>query len=278
MSQSISSIKQIDKPLDYIIYKVKQLVNNRVDTIYVFYGKKRENILDESVRKKFRKEAIQNNLFTQREYDEIETDKSKIIFSEQRIYIDDTIATIKLKIINEIKKETAIEEIYLFCKKIQKLNPVSIFQSLTQNTKLSLTRVRLDQFLQNITDLDGNPLPEPEDKDLYTYDDIFEMRIDNKEYIVNNALGQKFFIVENEYPYVCNPFDVKEYDKFIELNSRKSLTTLNNHLLLNSGKILDHTIYLCLTKDVLTYLDSRDISEQTTLKIYYPFLYNRNIN
>jgi hypothetical protein len=269
MSQSISSIKKIDEPLDNIIYKVKQIVNNKLNTIYVFYGRKREEVQNEEFIKKF---------FTEKEYDEIKSNNAKIIFSEQTIHSDDSIATIKIKIINEIKKDTCLEEIYLFCKKIEKLNSVAIYQSLTQNTKLSLTKVRLDQFIQNITDLDGNPLPKPEEKDLYTYDDIFEMRLDNKEYIINRALGQKFFIVENEYPFVCNPFDVNEYDKFFEQNSRKSLSTLNNHLLLNSGKIVDDTIYLCLAKDVLAYADSQDVSESTTLKIYYPFLYNKNIN
>ena len=269
MSQSISSIKKIDEPLDNIIYKVKQLVNNKLNTIYVFYGRKHDESLNEEIIKKF---------FTEKEYDEIKADNAKIIFSKQTIHPDDSIATIKIKIINEIKKATSLEEIYLFCKKKEILNSVAIYQSLTQNKKLSLTKVRLDQFMQNITDLDGNSLPEPQDKDVYTYDDIFEMHLDNKEYIINNALGQKFFIVENEYPYVCNPFDVKQYDKFLEINSRKSLSTLNNHLLLNSGKIVDNTIYLCLAKDVLVYADSQDVSESTTLKIYYPFLYNKNIN
>jgi hypothetical protein len=269
MSQSISSIKSLDEPLDIIIYKVKHLVNNRVDTVFVFYGRKQQDVQDEETLKK---------IFTEQEYDEIKSNKTKIVFSEQTIHPDDTIATIKIKIINEIKKEISVEEIYLFCKKIEKLNSISIYQTLTQNKKISLTKVRLDQFIQNIADLEGNPVPEPEDKDVYTYDDIFEMHLDNKEYIINNALGQKFFIVENEYPYVCNPFDVKQYDKFLEINSRKSLSTLNNHLLLNSGKIVDNTIYLCLAKDVLVYADSQDVSESTTLKIYYPFLYNKNIN
>ena len=104
------------------------------------------------------------------------------------------------------------------------------------------------------------------------------MKLDDKQYIINKVLGQKFFIVENEYPFVCNPFDVKEYDKFFEQNSRKTLSTLNNHLLLNTGMIIDNTIYLCLAKDVLSYTDNNNVPEQTTLKIYYPFLYNKNIN
>jgi hypothetical protein len=104
------------------------------------------------------------------------------------------------------------------------------------------------------------------------------MKIDNKKFIVNKVLGQKFFIVENEYPFVCNPFDLEAYDKLLESTSRKSLTTLNNHLLLSTGNILENTIFVCLAQDVLSYVANKDLSEESTLKIYYPFLYNKNIN
>jgi hypothetical protein len=267
MSQLTDSITE--DPLDNITYKVKKLVNNKIDTIYIFYGKKEATNPNDEMLKK---------ILTDKEYAEIKSNNSKVVFSEQRIHPDDSIATIKIKIVNELKMDISLEEIYLFCKKNEKLNSVAVFQSLTQNAKLSLTKVRLDQFIQNITDLEGKAIPEPEVKDVYKYDDIFEMHLDNKDYIINKALGQKFFIVENEYPYVCNPFDVKQYDKFFEQNSRKSLSTLNNNLILNSGKIIDDSIYLCLAGDVLKFVDSINVSEQTTLKIYYPFLYNRNIN
>ena len=239
MSQSITSIKEIDEPLDNIFYKVKHLVNNKIDTIYVFYGKKENVGLDEELLKK---------IFSDKEYDEIQSNRTRIVFCDERIHPDDSIATIKIKIVNQlVKKEIPIEEIYLFCKKREYLNSVAVYQSLTQNKKINLTKVRLDQFISNInTDLEGNTIEEPPEKEVYTYDDIFEMKLDNTEYVINKVLGQKFFIVENEYPFVCNPFDVKEYDKFFEQNSRKSLTTLNNHLLLNTGEILDNSIYLCL--------------------------------
>ena len=266
---TISSIKSLDKPLDNIIYKVKRLVDNNIDTIYIFYGTGETRSEEELIK----------TIFSDKESDEIAANKSKIVFSKQRLYPDDSIATIKIKILNELSNiDVSIEEIYLFCKKIETLNSVSVYQSLTQNTKIALTRLRLEQFIDNICcDLEGNAFPKPEDKDIYSYDDIFEMKIDNKDYIVNKVLGQKFFIVENEYPFVCNPFDIKEYDKFFEQNSRKSLSTLNNHLLLNSGKIVDNTIYLCLAQDVLSSVEQKDLSQQTTIKIYYPFIYNKNI-
>jgi hypothetical protein len=184
-----------------------------------------------------------------------------------------------MKILNEIKKEVLLDEIYLFCQKIETLNAVSVYQSLTQNKKLTLTKIRFDQFIANIvSDENGIAFKKPVDKDIYTFDDIFQMKFDNKKYIVNKVLGQKFFIVENEYPFICDPYKVNDYDKFFEKSSRKSLTTLNSHLLLNSGDIVDNSIYLCLADDVLSYLNKKDVPEETTVKIYYPFLYNKNID
>jgi hypothetical protein len=270
-NNTTTSIKKIDQSLDKTIYKVKKLINDKVDTIYVFYGRDKDTPKNIKIEKSFSK----------KEYNDIKRLglEDKIVFSEQKIHPDDSIATIKIKILNELKKDVSLEEIYLFCKKVEILNSVAVYQSLTQNKKISLTKIRLDQFIENIdSDLKGNPFPKQEEKEIYSYDDIFEMKLDNKEYIMNKVLGQKFFIVENEYPFICNPFDVKEYDHFLEKNAPKSLSTLNNHLLLNSGNILDNSIYLCLAEDVLSYAENKDISQQTTLKIYYPILYNKNMN
>ena len=170
MSQSISSIKSINEPLDNKIYKVKHIVNNQIQTIYVFYGKKNT---------KYSEKQLIQKIFSDKENNEILENKSKIIFCEQKIHPDDSILTIKIKILNElIKKDVSIDELYLFCKKVEKLNSVSLYQSLTQNKNISLTKVRLDQFLYNInSSLNGETIPKPEDKDIYTYDDIFEMNL-----------------------------------------------------------------------------------------------------
>jgi len=254
--------------LDKKIYKVKQLVNGIVNTIYIFNGRKS---LDNE-------EELFTNIFSENESEEIKTNNISIKFCEEQIHFDDSIGTIKLKILNEIKKAVSLDEIYLYCQKIETLNAASIYQSLTQKNKLTLTKVRFDQFISNIVgDEKGQPLKQPIDKEVYTFDDIFEMKFDNQKYIVNKVLGQKFFIVENEYPFVCNPYQVTDYDKFLEKSARKSLTTLNSHLLLNTGNIVDNSIYLCLAEDVLPYVERKDISEETTMKIYYPFLYNKNI-
>ena len=274
MSKSLSSIKSTETKDDLLnskIYKVKHLVDGKINTIYVF------NVIKTGEENE---EGLFNKIFTEEENRLINEEKITIKFSKQYIHFDDSIGTIKIKILNELKKEISIDEIYLFCQKLETLNAVSVYQSLTQNKKIELTKVRLDQFISNIDrDEDGEPFSKPEDKEVYTFDDIFQMKFDNKKYIVNKVLGQKFFIVENEYPFVCNPYDIDDYDVFFEKIARKSLSTLNNHLLLNSGEIVDNSIYLCLANEVLHFIKEKgEVSEETTTKIYYPFLYNKNIN
>ena len=102
---------QIGKLLDKKIYKVIKLVNNKVDSIYIFYGKKDKKGKDDT--------DILKEIFTEDEMDELPEDPDKIIWSEQRIYLDDSISSIKIKIIIEMLKKhnyIAHEEIYLFYK------------------------------------------------------------------------------------------------------------------------------------------------------------------
>jgi hypothetical protein len=266
---SINSLGTNQSSLDNPVYKVKQIVNGLINTIYVFNGKTSEE----------NEEQLFKKIFNPAEIEQIKRDKSVVKFSEQQIHFDDSIGTIKLKILNELKRDISLDEIYLFCQKIETLNAVSVYQSLTQNNKIELTSIRLEQFISNIVaDEEGRPFRTPPHKKIYTFDDIFEMDFDNKKYIINKVLGQKFFLVENEYPFVCNPYNVKGYDKLFEKSARKSLTTLNSHLLLNSGDITEFSIYLCLAEDVISFINKDDISEETTIKVYYPFLYNKNIN
>ena len=269
MSQSISPniIDSVKKgtSLDHNdIYKINYLIDDVVDTIIIFHGPNAGSLQGDALLKK---------LFTDEEIERINSTKINVVFSKQSIHVDDTISAVKIKILKELSTKTSFEEIYLFCEQIETLNSVSVYQSLTQNKRLELTDIRLNQFISNIvSDIDGNAFVKPPHKDVYSYDDILEMKIDNKQYIINKVIGQKFFIVENEYPFVCNPYKSESYDTFFEKTIRKSLTTLNSHLILNSGKILNNNIYLCVAKDVLTYNSNKGLSEENTVKIYFPFL------
>ena len=255
-------------------YKVNHLTHdNTLSSIHVFYGKHKKDLNELFKNDPGSKEFI--DIFNEEELTHIVDNNIPIIFSPQVIHFDDTIGVIKSKIMRNFKDTFSLEEMYMFCMKKEKLNSTNTYQLLTQNNKIVLTRARLDNFLLNIIrDSDGVPfkfdLPE---KDIYTYDDIITLNINNKIFWINQVLGQQIILASSEYPFVCNPFQVVTYDTLIERNIRKSLTTLNNHLLLNTGNIIGNNIYLCTALDVLEYNDS-----PTTIKLYYPFLYDKNIN
>ena len=71
------------------IYKVNYIINGKIDTIYVFSGK---NIITN-------KEDLFKKIFNETEIANINLNKIKIKFSEQQIYFDDNIGTIKIKIL-----------------------------------------------------------------------------------------------------------------------------------------------------------------------------------
>ena len=265
------------------IYKINYLIEDIIKTIYVFYGKQpniKTNLTDlfkqDPLNNAFIDKISGTPIFDEEELNNIKVNNINVIFSEQQIHFDDTIGMIKLKIFNEFNKMFSIEEIYLFCLKKEKLNPVTVYKTLSQNKKIDITKLRLEQFLYNIVrDPYGKPTDfSIKDKEFYNYDDILSLNLNNNEWWVSKVLGQKFFVIENEYPFITNPFDVTHYDAFFESSLRKSLTTLNNRLLLSSGPIINNNLYLCLASDVL----KKNVEQEYTLKIYYPFLFSNNIN
>jgi hypothetical protein len=57
----------------------------------------------------------------------------------------------------------------------EQFKATALYQNLTQNEKLDLTKSRLTQFLRNIDEIDVDTLPE---KEIYTYDDILELNLE----------------------------------------------------------------------------------------------------
>jgi len=262
------------------IFKVNKLSDKNVtDTIYVFYGSRFSEETDDPTDLFDEDPANKafSDIFSKAELESIKENKIDVIFVNQTIHIDDSIGVIKLKIFEAIEKEASMNEIYLFCLKNEKLNPITVYQNLTQNDRLPLTRVRIDQLVLNLYDEDGNPINmNLSEKKQYTFDDILSLDLNNREYLVGKPLGQKF-VFSNEYPIIADPFMVTDYDTLLE-RSRRELSTLSSNLLLETGPIFRNTIYLCLAKDVFELGEINDISNEYTAKIYFPFLYQDNIN
>ena len=261
------------------IFKVNKMSDkNVIDTIYVFYGSRFSEEIDDPndlfEDDPGNKEFI--DIFNKEELNEIKQKEIEIIFINQIIHIDDSIGVIKLKIFDAISKEASMNELYLYCLKSEKLNPITVYQNLTQNDKLPLTKIRMDQLLLNLYDENGQIMEFAlEDKPQYTFDDILKLDLTEKTYLVGKPIGQKF-VFSNEYPFIADPFLVTEYDSLLE-KSRRETSTLSANLLLETGDIFRNTIYLCLATDVFEIAQNNDISTEYTSKIYFPFLYQDQI-
>jgi len=268
------------------VYKINYLKDNDINEIHVFFGENLDKAIDldnlfkqDPGNKVFVDKLSGNRIFNSEELSYIAEKRIPVKFLSQQINYDDSIGTIKLKIIQGFSDMFSLDEMYLFCMKKESFNSKNVYQTLTQNKKLPLTRVRFDQFLSNIIrNDDGKEVSlQIPDKMTYDYDDVLALNLEGKDFWVSKVLGQKLFILKDEYPFVYNPYDVTAYDEFIERITRKSLTTLNSHLLLNTGNIVENNIYLCLAEDVLENAKQKDLSEIVTIKIYFPFLFKQNI-
>jgi hypothetical protein len=257
-----------------VIYKIAYTKNNEILKIYAFTGYENTDEINLTELFKIDKNnKMFNSIFSHEELNIITENNIPVKFCKEKIYIDDTIETVKKKIIMEFDSKTSFEELYLFYKNYEILNSQFIYQKLTQNDKLELTKIRLMHYLINIDSVNISTLL---DKDVYNYDDILSLNIDNRKLLVNKSIGQKLIGTHTNYPYTVNPFDVELYDT-IENQSDKLITTSNESLILNYGDVNLNIMYLCIAKDVLENSVIKNISEETTIKLYYPFLFNKEI-
>ena len=263
------------------IYKISHINRNRIQTIYVFCGKNYQQQPVAALDLLFVKNptaTIFADIFTPAELEEITENALAVQFIPDRLHLDDTLEIIKKKLLAHLNekenKAVAFDEVYFFMRQAENFQAFALFQNLTQNEKLDLTRERLVQFLLNIDDIDVTTVPE---KPLYTFEDILRLNLEQSTMMVSKPLGQKFTSVNHDYPYTVNPYDVETYDPFLEKFASEMLATANQSLLMQHGKFYTNTIYLCLAPEVLAHATENDLAESSTLKIYFPYLTAKNI-
>ena len=243
----------------------KDIVKNI--TVYMGSSRYQENISE--LFKENRSSDLFKDVFSEDEMKSIENKSIPVIFTDQFIYSDDTIESIKKKIIMANDKEIAFDEIYLFAKQIQTLDNVQIYDNLTHNGKIILSKEILLQFLSNITDYDISQVPE---KDIYSFNDIIDLNLSNKSHILNISLGQHFITSNDIYSYTVNPYNVTTINKQMIDHADSIITTSNKELLLNSGFLFENTIYMTNAENVFKYTISNSLSEKTMSQVYFPFL------
>ena len=185
----------------------------------------------------------------------IETNKSNIINTSQSIHLDDTIQTIKNKILIALNFRIAYEELYLFVRKPTFLSKIDIFNSILDDYE---DLVNLDKFKLFLNNFDENVVLE--EKEYYSYDDFYNLP---NEVIVNGFLGHKF--KTHNYLFSINPFDcTKEIQEDIFVCDDSVLLNFTNN----------NTIYVCLAEEVYR---NKHVTKEYLTKMYFPYLYKNNI-
>jgi hypothetical protein len=255
------------------IYKCGHLdINNQLVKLFVFFGSTTTTLNELFVAEP--ENSIFDGVFSPEEKHSIVEKSIPVVFIDDYIHLDDTIETIKKKIIRHTQLNTSFDELYLFAKKYEMLNSIATYQMLTQNEKLSLTKERLIQFLLNIDEIN---IADIVDKEIYTYEDILLLGLENKQLLVNTPIGQTFVAIHSQFPYTVNPFNVLVYDAFLEQHAEDITSTTNTSILMNSVPIYNNMIYICTTASVLRNAMDNNLSQESSIKIYFPYLFKKGI-
>lgn len=199
--------------------------------------------------------------------------KEKIIST---LHPDDTIDTLKRKILLHVTDVIPFDSIYLYAIKKIQIQPEQLFKQLTQNQKLELTYERLRSFLLNYEEDDI--LEKISKKDVYSIGDLYAMGLD-KKHQVRVPIGQRFLGNKaTPYPFVADPLLIKtseEVDEFIVENATSMISTQNSLLVMNYGEIKDNTFHLITGEEVFKHFDRLSIPNMGA--IYMPFLYKKGV-
>lgn len=247
------------------IHKVHILGNSgKIEHVYVFCnGSKNSSHMKE--------------LFSDVELAMFDVNKTKITFLNQCIHLDDTIHIIKQKVAQNLEKETALEEIYLFGFFSNAVDFPTMFQDITKRSNSAeLTQQEFKQCLLNL----NIPPHKVEDidktKDSFTYEDFLKLQSENAKelYISSRPIGIQFQN-RHDFMFSANPYHAK-YANFQELPDNQMLI-FENTLLLNYGKLDSNNIYVCLAESIFNHMDEIGKESEQMCTLYFPLLYKNGI-
>jgi hypothetical protein len=233
------------------------------------------------------------DIFSKSEIEAItHTPSINVVFLDEQLHLDDTIETIKKKIIYTTKDDLNLSfgEIYLFTKQVQYINTINAYKVLTSDGKLDITRPKLENFLLNIDNFYSNTNGVLDaSKQSFVYSDIQSLKLDEIPRVINVPVGQEISAISTDYPYAVNPFDAIHRDDFLDKYATEVMNTLNKQVLLDMGLLVNNTLYMCTAEDVLRYVSTLAdstaantapamMSESLALKTYFPFLIQGTMN
>ena len=215
----------------------------------------------------------------------IEDNQIPIQYAKQMIHADDSIYTIKYKILKELQvseESVSYHELYLFSH-IHRFHLLRILENLLGKTG-SISKDEYKQLLVNLGVYENVLEKIEHQKDTYSLDDMSELTglLNDKSRFYKMSIGKRFRTSHNEF-FSANPFDMFSIPGKTELwtqSSSNPLESFENQLLLNNngGRFLDNTIFVCFAKDVFSFCEKNEISMGWVSSIYFPLLARKDIN
>ena len=259
------------------MYKIVYLDNNGgPHSHYIFGGynvDEPEYVTDISHRVDDKDVQSLINTFDEHSVSDIRSGLLKLYVVNETIYLDDTIDIIKKKFSKCFNGSVSSREMYLFGNTIKKVTNKEIFNALTQGGSTTITFDTLSNALHNFADFAGTV----QNKESYTFDDILRFNVQDTVEKYTFPIGQTF-TMPHQYPLVHNPFNIqRDYSSFVKNYDGQILTTQNDVLLLDTNTLQDNTIFVCSCEQVLQYAEAHTLDKSTTIKLYFPLLFEKNI-
>lgn len=222
-----------------------------------------------------------NEMFSEDDILNIQLNKIDVVFSSQQIYTDDTIRTIKKKIITEIGTNIiSYPELYLFSKTNTDLSLFQIYTSLTQDNKNPLDSVMLGQLLHNLGIHDKEIIDKIPVQDSYTYHDLTKYLsvIDGKQELWQ-PIGPRFTHQNTDLLFQANPYNIINANNNPFQHTRENpLISFENNVLLTYGDIIKNTIYATSVSDVVEYGKTIQLDDEYIIPLYFPLLEKEGIS
>lgn len=222
-----------------------------------------------------------NEMFSEDDILNIELNNIDIVFSSQQIYTDDTIRTIKKKIITEIGTDIiSYPELYLFSKVATDMSLFQLYTSVTQDNKIPLDSVMLGQILQNFGIRDTDIINKIPLQDSYTYHDLTKYLtvLDGKQEFWQ-PIGPRFTNQNNDLLFQANPYNIINANNNPFHHSRENpLISFENNVLLTYGDLIKNTIYATSVSDVIKYGSTIQVDDEYIIPLYFPLLEKENIS
>ena len=230
-------------------------------------------------------ETMLPNVFSNLQLAYFREQNTEFVFSPFLIHKDDTIRTIKRKILQELEEfhkekqedfHSSPEELYLFSSKKIGMSASHIFQEITQGKRTTITKEEFYHYAV-LLNLDPDVVDKSVNKTEYSWTD-WNTICNNENQEVFTPIGMNF---QDRYDFLfpTNPYhtQISTIPMRYQFQPKNQLFTLEKSLLLNY--VTDQTdIMVCFAKNVFQYAIDTDISQKYISQLYFPQLEQHGIH